>query len=103
VRKDKLTRLKRATRAGREQKVLKEAFLNDMAQIKALVAGEEPPPHPRGAVHRIAGPGLDPESFSAGVPDLSEEGRPSPGLAPLPRAWHFPSATLGIAATTPRL
>jgi hypothetical protein len=78
VRKDKLTRLERATRAGREQEVLKEVFANAMAQIGALVAGEEPPPpHPRasdprfrgefcGGIHRIAGGGTGP------VEDLSE-------------------------------
>jgi hypothetical protein len=78
VRKDKLTRLERATRAGREQKVLREVFLNTMAQIKALADGEETPaPHPRasdprfreevcGSIHRIAGGGTGP------VEDLSE-------------------------------
>jgi hypothetical protein len=76
VRKDKLTRLERATRAGREQEVLKEVFANAMAQIGALVAGEEPPPpHPRASAlggtlcagrHRIKGGGSGP------VEDLSE-------------------------------
>jgi hypothetical protein len=78
VRKDKLTRLERATRAGREQEVLKEVFANAMAQIGALVAGEEPPPpHPRasdprfrgefcGGIHTIKGGGTGP------VEDLSE-------------------------------
>jgi hypothetical protein len=77
VRKDKLTRLERATRAGRKQQVLKEVFLNTMAQIKALADGDEPPPHPRasdprfrgefcGGIHRIAGGGTGP------VEDLSE-------------------------------
>jgi hypothetical protein len=91
VRKDKLARLERATRAGREQEVLKEVFANAMAQIGALVAGEEPPPHPRASAlggtlcagrHRIKGGGSRPvEDLSEprdapggprGVPDLSE-------------------------------
>jgi hypothetical protein len=78
VRKDKLTRLERATRAGRETEILKEVFLNDVAQIKALASGEEPPaPHPRasdprfrggfcGGIHRIAG------GVSGPIEDLSE-------------------------------
>lgn len=78
MRKDKLARLERATRAGRRRGELKEVFLNGMAQIAALVAGEEPPaPHPRasdprfrgafcGGRHTIKGGGSGP------VPDLSE-------------------------------
>ena len=78
MRKDKLTRLERATRAGREMVILKEVFLNAVAQIKALVAGEEPPPpHPRasdprfrgefcGGIHTLKGGGSGP------VEDLSE-------------------------------
>jgi hypothetical protein len=76
VRKDKLTRLVRATRAGCERKVLEEVFHNAMAQIRALVAGEDPPrpraasdPRFRGAfcggVHTIKG-------GRSGVEDLSE-------------------------------
>jgi len=57
---------------------LKEVFLNDVAQIKALASGEEPPaPHPRasdprfrgefcGGIHRIKGGG------SGSIEDLSE-------------------------------
>ena len=97
MRKDKLRRLERGTRAGREREEMAEVFLNTMAQIKVLGTGEEePPPHPRandprylgtvcGGNHRIAGvPDLSEESgsgdppspagsFAGGVPDLSEE------------------------------
>jgi hypothetical protein len=81
VRKDKLRRLERGTRAGREVEILKEVFLNDVAQIKALVDGEEPPPpHPRarelgggifdGRPHVLKGGGSGP------VEDLSEPEEP---------------------------
>ena len=81
VRKDKLRRLERDTRAGREQEVLKEAFANALAQIGALASGEEPPPHPRASAlggtlcagrHRIKGGGSGP------IEDLSEP-RDAPG------------------------
>ena len=77
-RRDRLTRLERGLRAGREMEILKEVFLKDVAQIKALADGiEPPPPHPRasdprfrgevcGSIHRIAGGGSGP------VGDLSE-------------------------------
>ena len=78
MRKHRLDRLERATRAGREMVILKEVFLNEVAQIKALADGiEPPPPHPRasdprfrggfcGGIHRIKGGGSGP------VEDLSE-------------------------------
>jgi hypothetical protein len=81
VRKDKLTRLERATRAGREGEELKAIYLNTMAQIRALADGKEPPPHPRASAlggtlcagrHRIKGGGSGP------VEDLSEP-RDAPG------------------------
>ena len=80
MRKDKLTRLERGTRAAREQEELKAVFMAYMAQVHAVCAGEEPPPaHPR-AAELAAG------TFMAGsrivtvglpdgepLPDLSEE------------------------------
>lgn len=77
MRKDKLTRLERATRAGRDMALHKEILLSHMAQLSALADGEEPPPpHPLandprfrgtvcGGVHTIKG-------GSSPVEDLSE-------------------------------
>jgi hypothetical protein len=79
VRKDKLTRLERATRAGRERKVLEEIFANGMAQIRALADGKEPPPtHPR--ARELGGGIFDgrPHAIRGGGPveDLSEPEEP---------------------------
>jgi hypothetical protein len=82
VRKDKISRLERATRAGREQQVLKEVFLNHMAQVRALADGKEPPPtHPRAAELArgtfFDGPPVIKGGGTGPVPDLSED--PSEG------------------------
>ena len=76
MRKDKLTRLERATRAGREQEALRQVFLNYMALLDALVAGEPPPLHPR-AAELAAGTFFDGSPIAikgtdGPVPDLSE-------------------------------
>jgi hypothetical protein len=77
VRKDKLTRLERATRADREMADLKAVFLNHMAQVRALADGEEPPPtHPRarelGAGTFFGGPPVIKGGGSGPIGDLSE-------------------------------
>ena len=79
MRKDKLTRLERATRADREMENSKEVFLNHMDQLRALADGiEPPPPHPRG---RVLGGGIfdgRPHVIKGGGPvgDLSEPEEP---------------------------
>jgi hypothetical protein len=77
VRKDKLRRLERATKSGREMEVLKEIFRRYTEQLDALVAGEEmPPTHPRAAELArgtfLAGPPEIAGGGSGPVPDFSD-------------------------------
>jgi hypothetical protein len=70
VRKHRLDRLERATRADREMADLKAVFLNHMDQVQALADGKEPPPtHPRA---RELGAG----TFFDGSPPVVKGGGP---------------------------
>ncbi len=76
VKKHRIDRLERATRAGREQEALREVFANYMDRLDALVAGEPPPPHPRaaalGAGTFFDGSPIVIKGTDGPVPDLSE-------------------------------
>ena len=77
--KSRIKRLERATRQQRNARELAELFLHNMATVKALAAGEEPPPpHPRSSDSRFAGTFFEGHTTIKGrepgtpVPDLSE-------------------------------